>query len=233
MFKTTLTLALLQSVLLAHAAQTVTIDIGGGSSGTTVSSSSIDIEVGDTVVWNNVGVSIKTVGQQAESHQCTPIKGSIFSSGQLFPQSSYQFTFNRPSVYYFYVDSTLKDCTSGGAEGVINVKALPSPEPKATGTAVATSGGADRSGTAAGRPTATTGGSNSNGSRTSSGVVAEGSNGNQPTGVMTGNGVGNGLQSGSPVPKAPLSGGGSLVMRDIGARAWEVALVAAMAYLLL
>ncbi|KAJ3238421.1 hypothetical protein HDU81_007902 [Chytriomyces hyalinus] len=228
MFKTTLALVLLQSVLFAHAAQTVTIDIGGGSSGTTVSSSSIDIEVGDTVVWNNVGVSIKTVSQQAESHQCTPVKGSIFSSGQLFPQSSYQFTFNRAAVYYFYVDSTLKDCTSGGAEGAINVKALPSPEPKATGTAVATNGGA--SGTAAGKPTATS--ANSNGSRTSGGA-SDGSNGNQPTGVMTGNGVGNGLQSGSPVPKAPLSGGGSLVMRDIGARAWELALAAGMAYLLL
>ncbi|KAJ3062268.1 hypothetical protein HDU98_001832 [Podochytrium sp. JEL0797] len=209
--------ALLTLAACALGQKSYTINIGTGSAGIGISTTSLTINVGDNVVWANTGISIKEVQQEAGPSDCTPMKNALFGTTQLFPGSQYAYTFRNTTTAYFYINSVLNDC-SQGADGVIHVQTPPSPSPSPQASATVTGGGGGNgnnnhtvsNGGNGGNHTVTNGGNNTNkpvGTKTASAGASateggNGGNGGGPNVLPTNPG---GFPAGSPVPEAPLT----------------------------
>ncbi|KAJ3028396.1 UNVERIFIED_CONTAM: hypothetical protein HDU68_001790 [Siphonaria sp. JEL0065] len=177
----------------AYAQKTWTINIGGESSGLEVSNKALTINVGDTVQWNNIGISIKSIHQEGNLGACQPMNEAAFGTSSLFPGSAFSYTFGKAMTALFYIDSPLKDCSSG-AEGIINV-VIPATSPTAA-EGNSNNASASTSASASGSTlTATAKTSKDNNAAVS--TTSSANNGN--TNIV------NGFPAGSPVPNAHLS----------------------------
>ncbi|KAI8618440.1 hypothetical protein BC830DRAFT_1166209 [Chytriomyces sp. MP71] len=221
-------LAVLTASVLADP-QTLTIAIGTGS-GTSISPASVTGNVGDSIVFANQGLGVKSVYQESGTGACQPIGKAIFGGAAgIFPQSATSpVTLGSDGVYHFYVTSVMGECT----EGTITVqKPSPPPSPSASPNDTEThNNNTSANTTTMTGPSVSAGNKNATMSATTVLKSLQQSGGPNAVTASTGvaspqpnNNIGAGLAGGSPVPKASFSGAKGVVSRGCLAAAVLVA----------